>query len=228
MMVNGEKTKAPPTTTSHVTDAIRDGILTGHYPFGSRFDQKALADELGVSIVPIREGLRLLEAEGFVNIYPRRGAFVMEASIEGLQELYRIREVLEELATQLAVPKMTDEVIQQLESLLDQMEQATRSEDYPQLFELNYIFHLTIYQTANQPLLFDMLSVLWNRSSVYRRLYTYLPERAVQSLVEHQKIYAACKSGDVVAAGQAVRYNVQQTVKGILATWTEEDNNMTE
>ena len=216
-MISKGSTKSPPTTTSYVMDAIRDGILEGRYPLGSRLDQQAIADELGVSLVPVREGLRLLEAEGFVNIYPRRGVFVIDASIDSLQELYRIREVLEELATQLAVPKLTDETLQQLNDITDQMEHATQSRDFAQLLELNYTFHFTIYEVANQPLLLEMLSSLWNRSSIYRRLYTYLPERTPQSLIEHKEIYAACKSGNATVAGQAVRNNVQQTVKGIVA-----------
>jgi DNA-binding GntR family transcriptional regulator len=198
-------------------EAIREGILGGRYPLGSRLDQKAIAAELGVSLVPVREGLRLLEAEGFVNIYPRRGVFVIDASVDGLQELYRIREVLEELATQLAVPNLTDPTLDRLGDILERMEQATDSLDFARLFELNYTFHFAIYEAANQPLLLDMLSSLWNRSSIYRRLYTYLPERAGQTLIEHQHIYETCKAGDPIGAGQAVRHNVQQTVKGILA-----------
>ena len=114
MTITEGRTKAPPTTTSYVMEAIREGILGGRYPLGSRLDQKAIAAELGVSLVPVREGLRLLEAEGFVNIYPRRGVFVIDASVDGLQELYRIREVLEELATQLAVPNLTDPTLDRL------------------------------------------------------------------------------------------------------------------
>jgi DNA-binding GntR family transcriptional regulator len=202
-------------------DAIREGILAGRYPLGARLDQKAIADEFGVSIVPVREGLRLLEAEGFVKIFPRRGVFVIDASIDGLQELYRIREVLEELATQLAVPNFSAETLQQLGDIIALMEQATDNRDFARLFELNYTFHFTIYAAANQPLLLEILASLWNRSSIYRRLYTYLPERAPQALVEHKQIYAACMAGDVAAAGQAVRYNVYQTVKGILAKLTQ-------
>ena len=215
-MVMIDKNNAPPTTTSYVMDAIREGILAGHYPLGSRLDQKAIADELGVSLVPVREGLRLLEAEGFVKVYPRRGVFVLAASVDGLQELYRIREVLEELAAQQAVANLSEQTLNQLGSIIDQMEQATTSLDFARLFELNYTFHFTIYEAANQPLLLDLLSSLWNRSGIYRRLYTYLPERAGPALIEHKQILEACQTGDPTAAGQAVRYNVRQTVKGIL------------
>lgn len=217
MMVDKNSAQSPPTTTSYVMDAIRDGILEGRYPLGSRLDQQAIADEFGVSLVPVREGLRLLEAEGFVKVFPRRGVFVIDASIDDFQEIYRIREVLEELAAQLAVPNLSDETFQQLDGIITQMEQATASQDFARLLELNHSFHFTIYEAANQPLLLEMLSNLWNRSSLYRRLYTYLSDRALQAIIEHKKIYAALKSGDAEAAGQAVRHNVRQTVQGVLA-----------
>ena len=85
---------APPTLAGYVVSAIREGILNGRYPVGGRLDQKSLADELGVSIIPVREGLRQLEAEALVTMLPHRGAFVASFSIDRLLEIYRIRAVL--------------------------------------------------------------------------------------------------------------------------------------
>ena len=73
-----------------------------------------------------------------------------------------------------------------------------------------------IYEASGRQLLTLMISGLWDRSSLYRRLYVHLPERAPQALAEHKKIYAACQSGNAIAAGRAVRENVRQTVEGIL------------
>jgi DNA-binding GntR family transcriptional regulator len=77
MMAGGEQC-----ISSYVLKTIRDGILSGRYPLGSRLDQQALAEELGVSVIPVREGLRQLEAEGLVQIYPRRGVYVAEPSVD--------------------------------------------------------------------------------------------------------------------------------------------------
>lgn len=217
-------TNAPPTTTAYVLDSIRDGILNGNYPLGSRFDQKAIAEELGVSLVPVREALRMLEGEGFVTINPRRGAFVTDISAGELEELYLIREELEDLATRQAVPNLTPEQLNELASIIGQMEQATLTQDFGQLMELNRSFHFTIYNTSELHLLSEIMNSLWNRSSLYRRLFTYLPERAIQALQEHKEIYAACRAGDSDAAAEAVRRNIHQTVKTLIDEIQKDEN----
>lgn len=207
----------PQTIADYVLTAIRSGILSGRYNPGSRLDQQALADELGVSIIPVRESLRQLEVEGFVRIHSRRGAFVAELSVEELKEIYLIRETLEELATLLAVPQLTPGDLEQLETILEEMAEATRRQDFARLLDLNRLFHFTIYEASQRPLLLQMVTTLWDRSSLYRRWYTYLPERSEQALIEHRQILAACKRGEARPAGEAIRNNIRQTTAGILA-----------
>ncbi len=213
---DSSSTQGPPTVTSYVLDTIREGILVGRFPLGSRLDQQALADELGVSVIPVREGLRQLEAEGLVSIYPRRGAFVTKLSVDELKEIYEVREVLEELATQLAVANISRQTLEQLSGIIERMEGATQAHDSAHLLELNRTYHFSIYKASHRPFLLQMISGLWDRCSLYRRLYIHLPERARQALVEHKEIYAACQAGDSVAAGEAVRENIRQTVEGII------------
>ena len=208
--------QSPPTTTAYVMDSIREDILNGQHPLGSRLDQKAMAEELGVSLVPVREALRMLEGEGFVTINPRRGAFVTDISAEELEELYLIRAELEELATQMAVPNLTPTQLNELSGIIEQMEGATAEQDFARLMELNQTFHFTIYSASNLRLLLEMMTSLWNRSTLYRRVFTYLPERALQALREHKKIYTACQAGDPESAGRAIRHNIQQTVAALL------------
>jgi DNA-binding GntR family transcriptional regulator len=211
------QTLRPQTIVDYVLTAIRGGILTGRYSPGSKLDQQTLADELGVSIIPVRESLRQLEVEGFVRIHSRRGAFVAELSVAELKEIYLIRETLEELATLLAVPLLTPAGLEQLNTILEEMAEATRQQDFAKLLDLNRLFHFTIYEASQRPLLLQMVTTLWDRSSLYRRWYTYLPERAEQALIEHRHILAACQRGEARAAGEAIRYNIRQTTAGILA-----------
>ena len=208
--------QSPPTTTAYVMESIRENILNGNHTLGSRLDQKAIADDLGVSLVPVREALRMLEGEGFVTINPRRGAFVTDISADELEELYLIRAELEELATRKAVPNLTAAQIATLESIIEQMEEATAEQDFALLMDLNQTFHLTIYTASSLRLLLDMMASLWNRSSLYRRVFTYLPGRAPQALQEHKEIYDACREGDLARAGKAVRRNIQQTVAALM------------
>jgi len=217
-----EQNSGPMTVTTYVVEAIRKGILAGEYLMGEKLDQKLLAEKLGVSIIPVREGLRQLEAEGLIRIVPHRGAFVVELSIAELKEIYLIREVLEGLAAELAVPNLDPSTLHQLESLLEQMTEATAEQDFSRLLELNRAFHFTIYEAARCPILLQIIASLWDRSSLCRRVYLYLPGRASQALAEHEEIYQASKQRDIQWAHQAVRKNVRQTIEGILARLNQE------
>ncbi|MCL6542524.1 MAG: GntR family transcriptional regulator [Roseiflexus sp.] len=222
MTKSREQNSSPITVTAYVVDTLRKGILAGDYQIGEKLDQKLLAEKLGVSIIPVREGLRQLEAEGLIRLVPRRGAFVAELSIAELKEIYLIREVLEGLAAELAVPNLDPSTFHQLESLLEQMEEATAQQDFSHLLELNRAFHFTIYESSRCPLLLQIIASLWDRSSLCRRVYLYLPGRASQALAEHKEIYQASKQGDAQWAHQAVRKNVHQTIEGILARMNQE------
>ncbi len=207
----------PPTISNYVLDTIRGYILEGRYPPGSKLDQRQLAAELGVSLIPVRESLRQLEAEGFIRILPHRGAFLADLSVVELEEIYLIRENLEDLVTRLAVPNLSTETLYELGGLIGEMEQATEVGDSHKLFVLNRNFHFAIYQAAERPLLLQIITSLWDRSVRYRRVYTSLRDRQLQALSEHKAIYDACKAGDPIAAGNAVRLNVHQTTEGILS-----------
>jgi DNA-binding GntR family transcriptional regulator len=213
----------PLTVTDYVVNSIRERILAGYYAAGARLDQQTLIEDLGASLIPIRESLRQLESEGLIQIHPHRGAFVAELSITELKEIYTVREVLEETAAQLAVPNLSAQTLDTLAVLIKKMEQATDANDYDQLLDLNRDFHFTIYQDSANVLLIKMISGLWDRSRRYRQLYTHLPERASQALLEHKEVYAACKAGDGRKAGAAVRNNVRQTTVGILAKIHEQN-----
>jgi len=207
----------PVTVTDYVANGLRERILNGTYAPGSKLDQQTLSKEFSASLIPVRESLRQLEVEGFVHIHPHRGAFVAELSIEDLKEIYFVREVLEEAATRLAVPKMAGLILDHLGKIVIKLERSTQDQDFAQLLVLNRIFHFAIYEVCGNSLLLEMISGLWDRSRRYRQLYTYLPERVSQTLAEHKAIYAACRDGQAAAAGAEVRNNVRQTTEGILA-----------
>ncbi len=211
------KSTPPATLTQYVLQTLRDRILSGSISAGSKLDQQKLASELGVSTIPMREGLRQLEAEGLVRIYPYRGAFVTELSFAELEDVYLVREVLEELATQLAVPLMSEQTLTQLGELIARMSSATEKQEFERLFDLNRLFHFTIYNASNRPIMVQIIASLWDRSGAYRRMYTYFPERTGRALAEHQGIFAACKARDALEAGQLVRANVRQTTEVIRA-----------
>jgi DNA-binding GntR family transcriptional regulator len=195
---------------------IRHRILTGSLSFGAKIDQASLAEELAISLVPLREALRKLEADGLVRIVAHRGAFVRRISREEIEDLYAIRERLEAMATAAAVPRLTDENMARLAKLLSGMEWETsaidRHQDYGELLRLNQEFHFTIYEESKRRFMCEVIRGLWDKASLYRSLYVYLPGRSNQALQEHREILLAVQNRWV----RAVRNNIRQTMVGLL------------
>ena len=206
----------PPTITDYVLTTIRERILSGEYRSGQRLEQKALADELGVSMIPVRESFRKLEAEGFIEIVPRRGASVAQISIEELEQIYLARGVLEELVANLAAPNLQPSTLKQLEEYVRQVEEAARVKNFDLMIQINRDFHFAIYQASKRPLLVDLISTLYDRSERYRRLYSYLPDKAAESLAAHRQILAAATAREAGELGRLVRRDIQIAEEGII------------
>ncbi len=216
----------PPTSmTEYTASVMRDRILDGHYPLGARLDQRRLAEELGVSIIPVREGLRVLEASGLVKVYPNRGAFVTTAASGELREIYLIRQVLDPLAARQAVPRMSDTALDRLAAILDATEGATAAGNLEELNRLNRDFHLSIYREAAMPTLLQMLTDLRDRYAVYSRLVIALPDYTARSLADHREIYAACRAGEAELAAECIRRHIEAATEEMLERlpWSHQD-----
>ena len=210
------------TISDQVQARLRELILSNQLLPGTRIDQTELARQMGVSIIPLREAIARLQTSGLVRIIPRRGAFVEPISADELTDIYFVREVLEEQSGRLAANRLTDDDVTQLTELVAHMERATAIQHYDDLFELNRAFHFTIYRAAHRPQLLALIQQLWDKSDRYRRLYTYLPERADTALAEHKAILTACQRRNVDALGTALRVNVRQTTTGLLERMTQQ------
>lgn len=206
----------PLTVADFVLNTLRERILSGQLPLGSKIDQEGLAPELGVSRIPIRESLRKLEAEGLVRIYPHRGAFVAELSPSEVEEVYLIRGALEELATVLAVPNLTSETLASLARIIEESRTAANTVDFEKLIELNRRFHITIYEAAQRPLLLEQIASWWDRTNFYRHLNLYQADRITESIHEHEELYAVCQSGDAAAAGRIVREHLRHAAEDMM------------
>jgi DNA-binding GntR family transcriptional regulator len=204
------------TVTEQVYEQVRDSIRSGELVPAQRIDQAGLARRYGTSIVPVREALARLQADGLVRIVPHRGAFVEEMTPESLIDIYSMRELLEEDAARLAAPRLTDADLARLGAITDEMEVATARENYPLLFQLNRDFHFTIYRAAGRGQLLQIIEQLWDKGDHYRRIYTEMPDRARLALVEHRVILEACRRRDADAMGITIRHHVHQTTVGLL------------
>ncbi len=142
-----------------VTDALRELIIDRQLSPGTPLRQRELAEQFDVSYTPVREALRRLESEGLVVTDVHRGATVARTESDELEENYRILAALEALAGSLAVAKMTDDDLAEIEALYRQVA-ACRPDD-ERVAELNRRFHFRIYECARSPMLLLLMRLLW-------------------------------------------------------------------
>jgi len=207
----------PPTTVaSYVTEAIRSGILAGHYAPGSRLDQQMLAGELGASIIPVRESLRQLEAEGLVQIAPRRGAFVIQPTDGEVRETYKLRIVLESFAVRESVPRLTPADLDELEALANRLAVMSRGDSYDEWPAANRAWHFRLYGEAGSPLLTQIIGALWDRCALTSHAYSRNPGHRSSSVTDHARILEAARGGDADLAAALVADHVRKAMDDLL------------
>jgi DNA-binding GntR family transcriptional regulator len=175
---------------------LRAWILEGRLKPGDQVLSDAIAEELGVSRVPVREALRILEGEGQVIYYPHQGYFLAKLSLEELVEVYRIRTLLEQEAIREAVPKMTQTDFDRLAEAMADMDRAGAG-DAMEHMAANRRFHFAILEPSGMPHLIRLISMLWDATDPYRSLYFNDADNLERSAEEHQAIVDAIQAGDV-------------------------------
>jgi DNA-binding GntR family transcriptional regulator len=188
-------------TVSELTvEIIREKILRGEYRENSALRQDAVAADLGVSRIPVREALRQLEAEGLVTFSPRLGAVVSSLSLEEIEELFEMRALLESEVLRMAVRKMTAEVLERAETVLEAYDAAFERGDVGAWGQLNWEFHSALLAAANRPLTLGVLSTLHNQSDRYVRMQIELTHSEHRSSDEHRTILEAARAGNAERA----------------------------
>ncbi len=186
----------PRTATQHVVDRLREAIVGGELAEGSQLLQNEIAQALGVSRTPVRELLRLLEAEGWVVFSPHRGAVVATLSGDEVRQIFDIRFALESLALRKSVPLMEAAAFGQAEALIEEMDSER---DIGRWVDLNRRFHLSLYQHAGSRLL-ALIQSQYDAVDRYLRCELVVLDNAADSQVEHRAILAACRALDVERA----------------------------
>jgi DNA-binding GntR family transcriptional regulator len=199
------------TLAEHVQQHLRAAILTQTLQPGDRLDQNQIAEQLNVSLAPVREALRVLEAEGLVQIIPRRGAFVTRVSIADLNNLYFARALLEGETIYHAVLYLTKSDYDVLQQLIDRLQQAADSNEVDAYIPLNREFHLRIYNALQNPHLSQMIQQLWERSELYRYQYMFIAHDNARIHREHLAILDACLRRDQAAAKAAAMAHIEGT-----------------
>lgn len=176
--------------------SIRARIFSGDYAPGHRLVLSRLAEELKISVVPVREAIRRLEAEGLLTFERNVGATV--AGIDRDEYLYTMQtlSIVESAATALALPTLQATDLAEADRINQQMKDCLTQFDPLRFTELNHDFHLVLYRNCPNPHLLDLVHRGWNRLKALRSsTFNYIPGRAAQSVQEHQDLLALIQSG---------------------------------
>lgn len=192
---------------------VLDAIVSGDLEPGMRVPTEAVAENLGISRMPVRDALRQLEGDGAVTIIANRGASVAQYSPDEVIELIEMRAVLEALAARLALPLMGPPEIGELEHLRWRMDNMAH--DLPAWISAHDVFHNYLTGCSNRPLLIQQTQRMRLMLRPYFRAYYAESHELEISGLEHQSLIDAVKAGDPEVLEQKVRAHVRQNVTSI-------------
>jgi DNA-binding GntR family transcriptional regulator len=212
-----------------VADRLRSLILSGEIPAGQHLVETDLAAKMGVSRGPIREAIAKLEHEGFVQIVPRQGAFVLEITPESIHERYEMRQLLEGYAMRRAAESRDPDGLKALEDCVQQTERSIRERDLETFYTSQYQFHRQIVQMAGMSLLlrmWDLLSTGMGSLMMLNLWYANPGEAftervwdsgtATGSVRGHLDLIAVIAQGDADAAARTLQLHLEQGERAVL------------
>lgn len=195
------------TKEEQVADYLREGIISGAYPRGSRLKQAEIAKELNLSITPVREALKILEAEGYVSGGSYKGVQVVPFDPSASNEILQLRLMLESKLVDAALQNMTSEDMAELRKLAASFEASFKQGDRPAARGFNYRFHRKLYDLAKLPQTLHFVQILWARYPF--DLINSSMNRGEDAVKEHDEILAALAVKDSVAAIIAMRKHIE-------------------
>ena len=184
----------PRTATDYVSDSLRRSILNGDLVGGTRLSLAEIASTFDVSTTPVREALRELSFEGLVRIDSYRGGVVSPVTKAEVEEIVRIRSVLEPMAAREAVEGMTPKILEEAQKILDEM---AASDSWDVWVQGNRAFHRKLYEASSSRRLVELIKSLQDTQVVFvsatLRKSPMLKETATR---DHDEMIASIRAGD--------------------------------
>ena len=204
----------PGTTQQLACQYLRSRIHSGHYTGGDRINPARVAEELGISRMPVREALRQLDAEGLVTIRPNRGAIVTVLTASDVRELFEIRAALEGMAGRLAVPYLSDDVLDDLEYRRVRMDRVR--EDTRGWLLRHDEFHDFLCRQARRPRL--AAEIARHRAAVRPYLTMYISRHRSPEMqgYTHQNVVDAARSGSADRMERCLRDHIMGAARGVI------------
>lgn len=201
-----------------VFQKLRESILTGMYKEGEELREITIGEELGVSRTPVREALRQLELEGLVKIIPNKGAYVTGISGKDVQDIYKIRSMLEGLCAKWATEHITPSQVEELEEiiLLSEFHSGKETDGkMKQVSELDGKFHKVMYEASNSRILEHLLSDFHKYVQMARKASIKEKDRVEKSIQEHRQILDAIKQKDGARAERLANTHILHVMENL-------------
>jgi DNA-binding GntR family transcriptional regulator len=197
---------------------LREQILAGRLSPGSRLSQLSIAEQYGVSRIPVREALSALSSEGLVIMEPARGARVAALDAADVRDVYLLRERLEPMVVAAAIDRITDRHVTEAEVLVTSMDAAETSGT--EWLRLDRQFHTMWNGLVDMPRLIRMVEQLWDVAQRYRALSLVSPGMASNSNIEHWMLLEAIKRRSAQDASALLEVHIRRTrvtIEGLTA-----------
>lgn len=208
---------ARPALAVQLADALREMILEGELPGGEKIREKELTSRFGVSRTPLREAMKVLAAEGLIELIPNRGAIVNQHSTEELASVFPVLAALERLAGELAAVNATDEEIARLRTMTKELRMAVEDGNRPRYFNINQAIHDAILSAAGNETLTRTHIAIAGRIHRARYQANLTRTRWETALEEHELIAQALADRDSARLGMLLHDHMMAKLSSILA-----------
>ena len=197
------------TRTQLVVEILREKILSGEIVAGQALRQTALAEELNVSRIPVREALLQLEAEGLVAFEPHKGASATELNLSQVDELFELRAMIEGDLLAASLVNITDDALTQATYILANLDSALGKENAANTWSvLNSEFHNCLYSGANRPQTADLVNMLNKNADRYIRMHLLWAGGISKAGPEHAELLAFCKAREIENAVAKLKQHI--------------------
>lgn len=200
---------------------IKERIIKGEYRPGQPLNEKAIIDELNISRTPFREAIHALNEENLVQVYPNRGIFVRELTLQDIMDGFDVRYLLEPYVLELAAVRMPGSLVEELIRRIDELDQT----NYHALLNEDDYFHATLIEYTDNKQLSRIMKNLYE----YNRFQVILLDdpkseyisserlaNAVESLMEHRAVLCCIQEGNIPEAVEKMRFHLTQARKRTL------------
>lgn len=194
---------------------IREAIRNGKLKPGERLIETQLAEEMQISRFPIREAMRCLEKEGLVKTEPFKGTYVTQISEKDMEELYSLRSSLEELAVRILIENLDEKKVKKLESIVQVMAQASKTDSLDKMIAEDLRFHQTICELSGHRKLLEVWQTLENQLRVFLMIEKDFFESAYQYVSTHHPILEAIKYRNKKRAEKEIREHLELAMRVI-------------